>query len=77
LPRLCLFVVAFFLVLVRIVVVVIIGELIVVVDVLVDVIIDVKRTRKGLQDEVCVRHQLGSGTGLTFSRFGGGYVDQK
>jgi hypothetical protein len=37
----------------------------------------VKRTRKGLQDEVCVRHQLGSGTGLTFSRFGGGYVDQK
>jgi hypothetical protein len=76
LPRLCLFVVAFFLVLVRIVVV-IIGELIVVVDVLVDIIIDVKRTRKGLQDEVCVRHQLGSGTGLTFSRFGGGYVDQK
>jgi hypothetical protein len=75
LPRLRLFVIAFFLVLVRIVV--IIGELIVVVDILVDIIIDVKRTREGLQDEVSVRHELGSGTGLTFSRFGGGYVDQK
>jgi hypothetical protein len=75
LPRLGFFVIALFLVLIRIVV--IIAELIVVVDVIVDVIVDAKKTRKRLQDEVSVRHELGSGTGLTFSRFGGGYVDQK
>jgi hypothetical protein len=75
LPRFGFFVVAFFVFLIRIVVIV--PEIIVIVDVLVDIVIDAKNIRKELQDEVAVCHELGSVAGLTFSRFGGGYVDQK
>jgi 4-hydroxybenzoate polyprenyltransferase len=72
LPRFGFFVVAF--VLVLIILVVIVAEIIVLVDVIVDVVIDAKNIRK---DERVICHELGSEAGLTFSRFGGGYVDQK
>jgi hypothetical protein len=75
LPRFGFFVVAF--VLVLIVLVVIVAEIIVLVDVIVDVVIDAKKIRKELLDERAMCHELGSEAGLTFSRFGGGYVDQK
>ena len=74
-PRFGFFVVALF-VLIGIVVV-IVAEIIVIVDVIVDIVIDAKKIRKARQDEVAVCHELGSEAGLSFSRFGGGYVDQK
>jgi hypothetical protein len=75
LPRFGLFVVAFFIFLIRIFIFV--AELIVIIDVIVDVVIDAINTRGGLQNEAAVGHELGSDAGLIFSRFGGGYVDQK
>jgi hypothetical protein len=75
LPRFGVFLVSFFLIV--IVIAVFVAEIIVIVDVIVDIVIDAKEIRKDLQDEVAVCHELGSEAGLTFSRFGGGYVDQK
>jgi hypothetical protein len=75
LPRFGLVVVAFFLFLIGIFI--FIAELIVIVDVIVDVVIDAMKTRRGLQNEAPVGHELGSDAGLILSRFGGGYVDQK
>jgi hypothetical protein len=75
LPCFSLVVVAFLLFLIRILI--IIAELIVVVDVIIDVVIDAIKTRRGLQNEAPVGHELGSDAGLILSRLGGGYVDQK
>ena len=44
---------------------------------IVDVVINAKKIRKEFQYDRAMCHELGSEAGLTFSRFGGGYVDQK
>jgi hypothetical protein len=78
LPRLGFFIVALIIFVVRIAVIIVaeIVVIIIVIDVVVVAIIDVK-PRGTMKEKGAVGHELGSETGLAFSRFGGGYVDQK
>jgi hypothetical protein len=74
LPRLGFFIVALIVFVIGVAVIIVAEIVVIIIDVV--AIIDVK-PRRTPKDKSAVGHELGSETGLAFSRFGGGYVDQK